>query len=136
MSPTKKEPKYRPSFTATEISYMIAVFKAHQPLGLADIAIVAKLSPFLAKIESATLTPSYVPSPRVSPYSLEGLGGMTREPQDDGLRKEIRWQQAYELYKKDPASCNAVQLADAREHMYLNELMTPEEVARYEKETH
>lgn len=121
--------KYRPVLTAEQITYLLALCKESPVLSSTCISCIHTLSVYQTKIDNLGITPAYTTSPRKS--LVEKLG----ESSDLTLRsKEDVWATSYERYVADPASCSLATIQDAREHMYLHELMTPEEVVSFEQE--
>lgn len=127
--------KHRPVLTAAQISHIILLCKLEDPLTEISMSIISYLAPFLSKIENSGNIPAYITTSRTPAHnSLEGLG----EQIDSGIEamhlttKKERWAKAYAIYILDRASCNLQQLQDAREHMYLNDLMTETEVLEFE----
>lgn len=142
-----KQGKYRPQLTASQITHAVQLAKLD--LGCitsttheASLDLLATLSPFKAKIDNLAITPSYTPAPP-KPSVTDSLGmdsghqSPVTTPADAlslvGLTKEQLWEQCYQAYLTNPANCTAEQIIMAKEHMYLNDLMTPEEEEAYEQ---
>lgn len=140
MNSAKNRPvtKYRPVLTAAQILHIITLAKSESPISTESIGIVSCLVPFQAKIQNAAITPAYTMAPaKVKAHSLESLGGMTEDigglPTGDGSKpKEEYWEICYFMYKTSPTTCTLQEIQAAREHMYLNDLMTPEEMVEFE----
>lgn len=128
-----KTPKYRVSLTAEQISYIIVKAK----LDIADSSkesdiayqLIPYLAPFITKIENNGIKPAFIPKPK---ESLMSKLGALEELAPPRVTKEETWAQSYARYKLDPTSCNMVQIQEAHEHMYLNELMDKEQVRAFE----
>lgn len=116
-------------------------------------AVIATLTPFQAKIRNLAITPAYIPSDTPAKTStLESLGGTdsdthipTLPSYDDSIgvpetnlsslppiSKEELWAASYAKYLIDPVSCTIQEIEEAREHKYLENLMTVEEVEAFE----
>lgn len=141
--------KYRPQLTANQITHAVLLAK----LDLACITstthelsldLLATLSPFKAKIDNMAITPSYTPAP-AKPSMASGLGMASSSPTakpvnstantahtTEGMTKEQQWEHSYNTLSSNPANCTAEQVLQAKEHMYLNDLMSPEEEEAYE----
>ena len=129
--------KYRPSLTTAQIIKITNLAISENPITNESIQLIATLSPFLAKIENGALAAAYVPTPRTSSNSLEALGAGTSTvqgtlPTPTAPTKEQRWEASYAQYLANPLSCNAITIMEAKEHMYLNDLMSTEEMAEFE----
>lgn len=138
-----RTPKYRPSLSAEQVYHILNLAKSEQPLSNLSISIIATLAPFQAKIDNLGLKPAYITSPRLSKTSLEALGATldyvsTRETAREieipiQFNKEEAWRMAYDKYIKTPANCTLEEILWAKEHMYLHDLMTPEEKEEFER---
>lgn len=138
--PKLKKAKYRPVLTAEQITYIITLAKREVPMSDLSFSVIASLAPFAAKIEAEALSPAYITAP--PPTSLlEKLGGEFCKDENVGVpelpalltkTKEERWASSYALYQIYPEKCTIEEIEDAHEHMYLNDLMTPEQVAAFE----
>jgi len=129
--------KYRPSLTAAQIAHILRLSKLHlsdyEGVDRQDIdiskSVIKTLAPFLAKIQNYAIEPAFTTSPKLTTLELLGEVDSTRLASVD---KIARNQFCYNLYLQDPNSCDLSQIAAAKEHMYVNDLMTPEEEAAYE----
>ena len=128
----KANPKHRASLTEVQIRYIIDISKitlsktstnANIPYEL-----IAYLAPLLTKIENGK-KPDFIPATKPNHMAMIGELGEIPAPR---LHKEERWSLAYAKYKLDPISCTLVEIADAKEHMYLNDLMSKTEVTVFE----
>lgn len=126
--------KYRPVLTATQILHILTLAKSEYPLTQDSMNLIVSLSPFAAKIDNAGIQAAYVTTPRKDTSSLEALGAAPSIPATQvlGVNKEEYWEQCYQLYISNPTACSLAQINAAKEHMYLNELLSPEEVAEFE----
>lgn len=129
-------PKYRPSLTAIQIEHILALAKTETG-GISQISmsLIAVLAPFQAKIQNAGIVPAYIigdnPAPKQS--TLESLGGApTASEIPTHMDKETYWAGCYAAYKDNPVGCSLSEISAAKEHMYLNDLMTPEEEREHE----
>ena len=125
------QPKYRPVLTATQILHILTLAKTESPISSASISLIATLAPFQAKIENAGIAPAYTTTPIVSATSLEGLGALA-PLETTPYNKEEYWQRCYTKYSANPVACSLEEIHAAKEHMYLHELMSAEEVAEFE----
>lgn len=142
--------KYRPVLTAAQITHILTLAKTESPMSQMSLSVIASLASFQAKIDNAAITAAYVTSPTVSKTSLEALGGVPATASDSlpntchGYNtspnvsntyesKESYWAACYEKYSISPASCTLQEIEAAREHKYLNGLMTEEEVKAFER---
>lgn len=132
---TKQATKYRPVLTAAQIQHIILLAKTEVPISNASISLLSTLAPFQAKIENAAITPAYTTTPRVSTTSLEALGAPATPSSNNQaacLTKEEVWELAYHKYQANPASCTVQEIRDSQEYAYLNDLMTPAQLAAFE----
>ncbi len=122
--------KYRPVLTAQQILHIITLAKEESPLSSLSIEVIGKLAPFQAKIENAGIVPAYtLAEPRAS--LLESIGG---EIASTNKPKEVYWEECYDkFFKHGAAKCSLDEIAAAQEHRYINELMSPEELAVFEE---
>jgi len=131
--PTGNRAKHRPVLTAAQISHIVLLCKLEDPLSETSMSIISYLAPFLSKIENSGNVAAYEMIGRKPAHnSLEGLGIPTGENLLDGMSKEEIWAKSYAKYELDRVSCTLQELQDAREHMYLNDLMTELEVLEFE----
>lgn len=147
MSVPKSKSKYRPVLKVSQIIHILKLAKSESPISSASISVIGTLAPFLAKIENDGIQAAYTIAPTIPKQStLESLGGTPASCDDSTLLSEISaeglaltkeeiWEKAYVLYKTNPTFCSLDTIQAAREHMYLNDLMSPEEAAEFEKET-
>lgn len=144
MSTQNRTAKYRPSLSAEQVYHILDLAKNESPLSSLSITVIATLAPFQAKIDNLGLKPAYITSPRVSKTSLEALGEVLDYPSSRSNRpkdlespiafnKEQAWLEAYNKYSSNPSSCSLEEIIYAKEHMYLNDLMTLEEREQFEQ---
>lgn len=127
-------PKYRPVLTAAQILHILTLAKTESPdISDMSISLISSLAPFQAKIENAGIQAAYTTSPRVS--LLDSIGGASSEsiPVDRPLLKEDYWEACYNKFLATPIACSLEEIAGAQEHKYLHQLMTPEELAKFEE---
>lgn len=140
-----KEPKYRPSLTAREIEHIVELAKTESPISSLSLAVLVKLTPFLAKIEIGSINPAHIPSTKPAVNSLESLGAAMPElgeaagklmslTIDNFSSKQDLWEACYNKSVSNPATCSVTELECAREHRYLNDMMSEQEVIDFERE--
>ncbi len=140
--PKAKQTKYRPVLTAAQITKILALAKLEQPISAESFSLISTLSPFAAKIANGGIQAAYVTvPPKAKATSLEGLGADLAKFTDlvnlsskcePGIDKEAYWYDCYRKYNSDPVSCSLEEIQAAKEHMYLNDLMSEEEIAEFE----
>jgi hypothetical protein len=121
---------------------MLALAKTETPLSTSSIELIGILAPFQAKIQNAGITAAYVHTPKESIEQSLGMlntadytsytqqkAGMSMSP---AMTKEEWWEACYVHYIKAPEYCTLQQIQAAREHMYLNDLMSDEEIREFE----
>lgn len=141
--------KYRPVLSPEQIAHILYLAKREVPISELSFSLIATLSPFQAKIDSQAINPAYVQVQQGSkPSMLESLGGeVTVLPSDDMIgvpesinpnlsyrTKEEYWATCYAKYRLLPESCTVLEIKAAQEHMYLNDLMSPEEMVQFERQ--
>ena len=137
MTHRTKPKKYRPVLTAVQIAHILVLAKTETPLSHASISVITTLAPFLAKIENAGIQAAYTEAPD-KPSVADSLGftlPLTEaelDPTANATSKEEYWEQCYIAYIKNPAYLSLDQIQAAKEHMYLNDLMTAEEAKDFE----
>lgn len=135
MSGTKK---YRPSLTMTQITTLIELCKNQQPMSPNIMDVLSVLAPYYTKIQLGTVQPNHTVSnkPKTPADLLTELGcnDSTGESYiSTNMSKAHYWEQCYnKLLTNGPDLLTAEELAGAQEHRYLNNLMTPEEVAEFD----
>lgn len=137
MNKQVKIKKYRPVLTEQAINHILTLAKKETPLSLASIEIISILVPFQAKIENDSIFAAYDTSlPKESieesiglidsisiTYSVKGVSYPT---------KEEAWDAAYNIYTMAPDTLTLKEMHMAKEHMYLNNLMTEAEILIFE----
>jgi len=137
-SPQSPQVKYRPVLTEAQIEQVLYLAKTQTPtIDTTSMSLISYLTPFLSKIQSRANKPAYTSSIRAPSYnSIESLSETTAQVQASTIErittKAELWSNAYSKYKLDPNSCSVVDIENAREHMYLDGLMTPEEASNFE----
>jgi len=154
--------KYRPSLTAKQIQHIVSLAKREQPISNNSLSLLSVLSPFLAKIENAGIMPAYTLAPTThskaslasSAFTLSSLGldsldkvmeasklsiapnselADSRPLEDASLSKQEQWEACFIKYVEDIDACTLPELQGAQEWRYLNDLMSPEEMAAFER---
>lgn len=131
--------KYRPSLTAENIQWIVEKAKTTSPLTPEAYSVIAVLDPFLTKIANSSITPAYsiAAKAKAKANSLESLGegAASSEAVAAGtVSKTEYWAQCYQKYISNPSSCTLTEIANAQEHRYLNDMMSPEEIAVFERQ--
>ena len=143
MSNSQAKKKYRPVLSATAIAHIVSLAKSESPISSASIEVIGILAPFLAKIENAGIAEAYeIKPPKMTIEESLGLQApittlaskYSPSPDTAYLSKEELWKVCYDKYSLDPISCSVSEIQAAREHMYLNDLMSPEEIEDFERE--
>jgi len=137
-----KTTKYRPVLTSLQITHILHLAKAENPLSDLSLSVVSTLSVFQTKIENAAVLPAYssiLSTATKEEKQLLDLGGTPIESAStalveyrEQLTKEESWELCYAKYLLNPDSCSIDELEAAMEHMYLHDLMTPAQEAAYE----
>ena len=128
--------KYRPSLPSHLILKILELSKLEAPMSMESVEIIGILAPFQAKIANGALTPSSVSMGKIS--TLESLGGEAAPTayilgNANYQSKEGYWQACYMRYVEDAAACTLEVINSAKEHMYINDLMSPEEAKAFEE---
>jgi hypothetical protein len=132
--------KHRITLTETQIRYLlrlnISIMSGEELVVTSedeDIAtsIVSKLGPVVSGIDWGAKDPSYTVQPSFQEKLITSLGGQLIP---EGMAKEDYWQDCYQKYINTPGDCTLQEINGAKEHMYLNGLMTPQQVALFEEE--
>ncbi len=125
--------KYRPSLTGAQIDHILelakADFSSSANLAGQSYAVIAVLAPFKAKIDNSGIAEAYSINPPKP--SIEESLGMIPAINLKSTKEEL-WALAYAKYSLSPATCTLAEIEAAHEHMYLNDLMTPEQLAKFE----
>ena len=122
-------PKYRPSLAPEEVTYLTSILRKEfiETDSSLAVTLLQKFSVLETKIANNAIIPSHTEKPKVS--LIEQLGGKQPSMQDT---KEEYWAACYAKYKLDRDSCSLQEINAAKEHMYLNDLMSPEEIEAFE----
>lgn len=157
-----KQTKYRPSLTAEQVRYIVSICKTTVPMTELPYSLIQVLDPFLTKIGNKSIIPSHIKENKPKANSMMALvGGDTCtnlqttdvsrntdliqsvseaildcniiDPNSFGSKMEY-WEACYKKYQSNPASCNLEEITNSQEHRYLEKLMSPEEVAAFEKQ--
>lgn len=120
------------------ILHMLELCKKELPMSIESVELIGILAPFQAKIANKGITTAYTTKPKSTLMESLGEGPTKATPAYilhgvTYLSKEEFWAACYELYTADPAQLSLEEIGAAKEHMYLNELMSPEEVAEFEE---
>jgi hypothetical protein len=123
MNQMNKNQKFRPYFTASELTEVLrCVSKESQNLQL-----ISYLRIFQAKITNEAVSVQYTTKPSIED-SLE-LG----EPKEPILDFKTQRELAYSKWARNPSSCSMQELARAQMYRYENDLMTAEEEIEYQR---
>lgn len=144
--PPRKVTKYRISLPPDIISHLISLAKKDS--SNLSIEALKILIPVQAKIDADILKPSYITNPKPDVFEQLGFDSPiepitkltimeytpTRYPinPEHFASKEEYWCACYSKYQSYPESCIIKEIEAAKEHMYLNGLMTPEEIKEFE----
>ena len=129
--------KYRPSLTVAQIkrihtltffSFCMDEVENNKEV---DRSILQLLAPFIAKIENDAISPAYTPIPKKD--ILEQLGGESDAAIIAKSNKVAYNAACYSMYLENPLTCSLSKIAAAKEHMYVNDLMTQTEEVTYEQ---
>lgn len=112
--------KYRPYFTAPELSEIIASLKENPTPN--RLAISRYLESFNLKITHGVISASHTLEP-----SIEQKLGFSESPKD-----EMTEEQLYRIWQATPTLLNPSEIAKVLDYRYRNNLMTPEEEKAYE----
>ena len=131
MTKQTKQTKYRPVLPAKLIKHALKLAKLEQPISQESIELIGILAPFEAKIAAQAITPAYTTSSQES--LLSSLGGEEETQRAQSLSKEAYWAACYDKYTKHREECSLEEIQAAREHMYLHDLMSAEELEAFEQ---
>jgi hypothetical protein len=138
--------KYRPVLTALQIEHILYLAKSERPMAALSLSLISTLAPFQAKIQNAGINAAYSTSPKMGLMESLGVeaGAETAPaissdynnsaiiPTSASYNKQAYWKHCYNKFKADPVSCSLREIEASQEHAYLNELMSPEEIAAFE----
>lgn len=133
--------KYRPSLTASQIRHILALSKLN--MSQESIGIIKTLAPFEAKIANNAIDPSFTTIPSLSIEDSLGMASplspqghqpttTTTTPTIDKVAYNLK---CYEKSINDMTKMSLSDIACAKEHMYVNDLMTSVEEEAYELNT-
>ena len=134
----KQKARFRPPLSDKHLEHLILLCKrdlvATEEQESFDLSaeLVAKLCAFKAKIDNKGIAAAYTLAPD-KPTMIEELGGLKDFTSPTKVSKEEYWELCYTKFLNDSIQCSLNELQAAKEHMYLNDLMSPEEVTEYEK---
>jgi len=130
--------KYRPVLTGGMIEHILSLCKKETPISSESISVIGVLAPFQAKIQNDAIAEAYtVAPPKPSLEESLGLEVPATTPSSSTpprVSKEEYWHLCHTKYTLSPESCTLTEIQAAREHAYLHELMSPEEVEAFERE--
>lgn len=127
--------KYRPVLTAIQIEKILELAKTEAPLTVESKSLIGSLSPFLAKIEAFSIQEAYTahssPAPKTGKDNNIGvdMSNITNYATKEGF-----YEHCYLKFLDTPTLCTLEEIEGAQEWRYLNDLMTPTEVAMFEAE--
>ncbi len=134
-TPTKK---YRPVLSGCSIDHIVALCKRETPISSESIEVLGVLAPFQAKIGANAIAEAYSTTPKLSLAEKLGLGianpASTKVLAIPTVSKEEYWAQCYKVWADDPAKLSLSEIQAAQEHMYINDLMSAEELIAFESE--
>lgn len=130
--------KYRPSLTLTQINHITSLCRSESPVSPNSIQLLAYLASYTIKANAGLVSSSHdaLSLTAKSPSDLLAeLGGEITDstsyiPTD--LSQPHYWQQCYEKWSATPGQCTEAEVEAANEHRYLNDMMSPEEVAEFD----
>lgn len=116
--------KYRPYFTAPELSEIIASLKENPTHN--RLAISRYLESFAIKITHGVISASHTLEPTIE----QKLGFAPAPAMPEGNKTE---EELFYIWCKDPSSLTPGNLARVLDYRYRSNLMTPEEEKAYEQ---
>jgi hypothetical protein len=120
------EQKFRPYFTAAELLEIIAALKsAPNPRRL---TLCQYLESFLLKINHGIISPAHTLEP-----SLETKLGFPDPSTPIPISHSLTGEAAHQKWLVSPVSATPKEIAEAMNWRYLNDLMSPDEEAEYER---
>lgn len=130
--------KYRlRPLSANLINHLLELCKKEVPMQAESVELIGILAPFQAKIANSGIATAYTSTPKAT--LMESLGE-SLNPDSPAyilhgatyLTKEEFWEACYELYTANPTQLSLKEIEAAKEHMYINDLMAPEEIEDFE----
>jgi len=133
--------KYRPSLTASQIRHILCLAKLD--MSQESISIIKTLAPFEAKIANNAIDPSFTTTPNLSVEDSLGMDSPLSPHTSDNPRDKVTYNlSCYLRYKNITDTVGATyvtmslsEIQAAKEHMYVNDLMSETEEAEYEANT-
>lgn len=125
--------KYRPYFTAEELTEIVSCLKSHP--NPRRLTIVRYLEGFMLKINYGIIGSSHT----LQPTQAEKLGfheltpGTTVPGTPVPIDHNLTGEAAYQKWLLDPAKAKPKEIAEAMDWMYRNNLMSPEQEKDYEQ---
>lgn len=128
-----KKPPYNPNYPADSR-------RAFSPeVKLIHHALIGKINTLRTKIANNAINPAYVTTKHSDPKiaQLESLGVSADDIAiaSGTETKEQYWERCYKKFKVSADLCTVPEIEAAMEHMYLNDLMTSDQVASHEAKT-
>ncbi len=136
LKPINPKAKYRPALTTMQILTILDLART-APITEDKMSVISTLAPILAKIQVGAIAPAYVTHQgkrsiaKTPEQLLEELGGSLQDLPLD-LSDPHYWAKCYDKHCAFPATCTKEEVAAAQEHMYLNDLMSEEEIQKFE----
>lgn len=119
------ESKYRPVLSSSHISHILSLCR--NDMSAESLRVIGVLAQFEHKIKNQAVSPAYnvdIPQPLIVDLGFE--------------KAEIKFQidpkLLYEKWKSNPAQLSVAELEAVRAYRYMNDLMMPEEMYKYECE--
>lgn len=149
---TATKSRYRPAFSKEEVDilhiilmdrYLSETSSSHKPKVFSGEEVmiynqlIGKINTLRTKIANNVLNPAYVVRKHIDPALaiLEDLGADEAELDSlaGGETKEQYWTRCFDKYSRDPSSCTVAEIEAAMEYMYLNDMMSPIQIAMHER---
>lgn len=128
MNPSQKSQKFRPYFTASELSLLISSLKSTTPFTPAHASLARYLEEFSLKISRGILAPQLTLAPSIEEKLEIGVFENPKRRIGD-MRKA-----AYKKFTAASSNCTAEEIEMAHLFRYENDLMSPEEMVEYERQ--
>ena len=137
--PTAPVATFRVTVTAQMVNKIVELARTEQPFpSTISLEILGKFAGLKGKIDNNAINPAYTTAPAIS--KLESLGGISQQAPSTAYTlagtsystKEEYWEACYKLYAVSPELCDMTTIMSGKEHAYLNDLMTEEEIAEFE----
>jgi len=129
--------KYRPVLTAGLVDHIMFLAKSESPISQESIELISILAPFQAKIKNAGVAEAYSTTAKPSLEEQLGMPSATvptvfQLGATTYLSKEEYWAACYHIYLRSPSLLSLEEIQAAREHMYLHDLMSDDEMRLFE----